>query len=138
LSLNDDPHFELALPGGVLACLTANASLLVELTPQPLLDVLPEVLRQDDRLISELRAELKNASIDVPSVAAGATTASLQLQSDLENVVTLLKNNLTGRDQTIAEQSLQIRAMRDELLRAEAQLDLLKDVMLDNRAGDRL
>ena len=66
-------------------------------------------MHQDDRLVTELRAGLKNTYID-----------------------------MAGRAETIAKQSVQIRAMRDELLRAEAQLELLKDLMLDNRDEDQL
>ncbi len=41
---NDDPQFELNLPQAVLTKLGPGASLIVEMTPRPLLDALPEVL----------------------------------------------------------------------------------------------
>ncbi len=67
-----------------------------------------------------------------------SATSTLQVASDLENMASLLKNSLVRRDQTIAQQSLQLEKMREELLRAEAQLDLLKDLMLGGREEDRL
>jgi hypothetical protein len=139
LSLNDNPQFDLAVPGDVLADLAANASLVVELTPRPLLEVCSEILSQDDRLFAELRTDLlKSASPGTYSLPAGTTTSSLHLASDLGNIASLLEDSLTRRDQTIAQQQQQLRQMRDELLRAEAQLDLLKDVILGGCEEDRL
>ena len=62
----------------------------------------------------------------------GVATSSLHLASDLESIVSLLKNTLACRDQTMVQQSMQFKKMHGELLRAEAQLDLLKDLMLDS------
>lgn len=139
LCWNNDPHFDLVLPPDVLARLQSNARLVVELTPRPLLEVCADVLRQDDRLIADLRADATRDSIVGASAAcAEVQTRSTNFSKDLENVAALLKSILAQRDQTIVEQSMQIRAMRDELLRAEAQLDLLKDVLLGGREEDRL
>jgi uncharacterized coiled-coil protein SlyX len=57
---------------------------------------------------------------------------------DIVNIAALFKSSLALRDQTIAEQSKQIRAMRNELLRAEAQLNLLKELMLGNNKDELL
>ncbi len=129
LSLHNYPQFDLTVPGDVLASLAANASLLVELTPRPLLEVCSEVLRQDDRLIAELRGDLlKSWSLGTPSLPTGSATSTMQVASDLENIASLLKNSLARRDQTIAQQSMHLEKMREEKLRAEAQLDLLKEL----------
>lgn len=109
LSLNDDPWFDLAIEDAVLVNIAASTSVVVEMTPRTLLEVVAEVVYQDGLLIAESQAKLKDARIE-----------------------------MTRRDQTISEQSMQIRAMQDELLRAEAQLELLKDLMLDNREKDQL
>jgi len=138
LSLDEDPHFDLALPREVLAGVAADASLIVELTPQPLHQVAVSALYQDDQLIAELRSELKSVYMDTPSVEAGATKPSVHLQNDVQSVMSQFKNRPSGRDQTFAEQSGQILATRDELLRAKAQLDLLKDLILDDCEQDRL
>jgi phage shock protein A len=137
--LNDEPRFDLAVPGGVLAGLTASASLVVELTPRPLLEVVAEVLNQDDRLIAELRADLlKRAKIVNPTLPAFSANSSLHLASDLEQMASLLKKSLASRDQSIAQQAMQLERIREELMRAESQLDLLKDVMLGVHEEDRL
>jgi len=44
LSLHNDPQFELAIPEPVLAQVGPRARLLVEMTPQPLAEALPEVI----------------------------------------------------------------------------------------------
>ena len=131
LSLNNDPQFDLRLPPEVLVKLPAGACLLVELTPRPLLQVLSDVLRQDDMLGAKLRADVVNRAIDSTSAVADVTLPTLQLSKDLEDIAALLNNSLTRRDEMIARQSTQIIAMREELLRAEAQLDLLQDLMLN-------
>lgn len=139
LSLSDDPWFELVVAEDVLASLTANASLVVELTPRPLLEVVSEVLSQDDRRIGQMRGELlKSATHWIPSLPAGSATSSLHLASDLESIASLVKKSLARRDQTIAQQSMRLEKMREELLRAEAQLELLKDLLLGGREDDRL
>jgi hypothetical protein len=134
LALNDDPRFELAVPKVVLARLAADDSLVVELTPRPLLGVVSEVLRQNDRLIAELRAGLiENESIARHSLSAGTMPESFHLSIEIENIASLLKNSLARHDQTIAQQSMKLKKMREELMRAEAQLDLLKDIILGDR-----
>jgi hypothetical protein len=90
-------------------------------------------------LIAELRADLLESALPGNhSLPANTTISSLHLARDLENLASMLKNSLARRDQTIAQQAIQLEKMREELLRAEAQLDLLKDVMLGGREEDRL
>lgn len=132
LCLNDDPHFDLAVPVDVLASLRINSCLVVELTPLSITKVISEVLIQNERLIANLRAEfskrepLKNH----PTLPAFPDTPMPHLANDIEMISSMLKNTLDRRDQTIARQAMQLKQMREQLLRAEAQLDLLKDVML--------
>ncbi|MBE1424579.1 SAM-dependent methyltransferase [Desulfomicrobium macestii] len=131
LCLNDDPQFDLDLPGDVLARMPANACLVIDVTPQPLTDVIAEVLRKNDRLIADLRADLsKREPLKSLPLSAVPDTPTLHLANDIEMISSMLKNTLDRRDQTIARQAMQLKQMREQLLRAEAQLDLLKDVML--------
>lgn len=139
LCLNNDPQFDLVLPPEVLNGLQPNACFLVDLTPRPLLQVITEILRQDERHITELDSDAGS------SVSGGCRTSSsdssmpkLQLSQDIEGLATMLAAGLARRDQTLLQQSRQINAMRQELLRAEAQLALLKDLMLGGRDDDRL
>jgi SAM-dependent methyltransferase len=139
LCWNTDPQADLILPQESLAGLKPGASLVIDLTPRPLIDALPAVFEQDERLIAELRADLLESALPGNhSLPANTTISSLHLARDLENLASMLKNSLARRDQTIAQQAIQLEKMREELLRAEAQLDLLKDVMLGGREEDRL
>lgn len=63
--------------------------------------------------------------------AASESVFNSDLVNGLGELRVLLENALSRRDQAIV-------SLRDELTRAEAQLDLLKDLMLVGREGDRL
>jgi len=138
LCWNDDPQFDLALPSEILDNLQPSAYLVVEMTPRSLHEICAEILGQDNRL-AELRGTATNETI------AGTLDAGEEVQprmtgvsKSLKEVASLLTNCLASRDQIIADQSMRIRVMREELIRAEAQLDLLKDVMLGGHEEDRL
>jgi hypothetical protein len=60
------------------------------------------------------------------------------LASDLTDLHGLLQQALQMRDQKIVSQQHMLNSMRENLLRAEAQLELLKDLMLDNLEVDQL
>lgn len=129
--LNDDPHFELALPPEVLSRLQPNDCLMVELTPHPLHDVCADFFDRYARLNYDLHgAANRNQFFDNDNAHIKSQSQALIFTKGLENIANLLKNSLERRDQIIAEQSIRLAVMKDELLRAEAQLDLLKDVML--------
>jgi len=139
LCWDNDPQFDLVLPNEVLVSLQPNACLVIEITPRPLLEVCAEILSRDNRLIADLRtAATGNSIVDATATHAEAQYPLPGLSEDLERVSSLLMSSLARRDQTIVEQSIQIRAMRDELLRAEVQLDLLKDIMIGGRESDQL
>lgn len=63
--------------------------------------------------------------------AASESVINSELVNGLGELRVLLENALSRRDQAIV-------SLRDELTRAEAQLDLLKDLMLGGREEDRL
>lgn len=134
LNLNDDPQFDLAVSNEILASLTASVCIVIELTPRQLTEVVTEVLNKNDRLIAELRADLsKRGEFKSLPLFTALDTSELHWARDLEVMVPMLNNILTKRDQTIAQQAKQLKMMREELLRAEAQLDLLKEVLLGDR-----
>jgi len=58
------------------------------------------------------------------------------LANNLADVRGLLQNILEVRDQKLVSQQYKLDMMREELLRAEAQLDLLKDVMIGHMGAD--
>jgi SAM-dependent methyltransferase len=126
MSLGGDPWFELDLPPEVCAQIIPGCALAFELTPYNLLDRLPAILAG----LAE-NSLPKDSSYGSPLVAAIAPGA-LHLSQDLAAITELITRRLTDGDQTIAQQHRQLSQMRDELNRAEAQLDLLKDVLLGN------
>lgn len=131
ISFNHDPQCLLVLPKDVLECFSGGVRLKVEMTPRPLHEICAEVLSQDDRLIADLRGIADGKLIvDTLATVANEQSRGLGVSKGLEEVANMFESNLARRDQIISEQAMQIRAMRDELLRAEAQLDLLKDLML--------
>lgn len=71
-----------------------------------------------------------NKPLDHPSVCGFAPKPSLALTSDLEDVLTLLRQALSARDHALHIKEAQINLMREDLTRAEAQLGLLKDVLI--------
>jgi ubiquinone/menaquinone biosynthesis C-methylase UbiE len=132
VSLGSDPWFEIDLPPDVYAQITPGCALALELAPYSLLERLPAVMA------NLAKPALPNAALNNATPVGGMATVACHLSQDLEAVATLIAQSLAGRDQAIARKNLQLRQMRDELLRAEAQLDLLKDVMLGSREEDRL
>lgn len=137
LSLGNDPYFDIRVPSECLALVCANTALVVEFTALSLLDVVPEVLVQDDLILAELRSKCDSLNA-LPSKALGSNSGLSKLTSDLDGLAILFKDSLNKRDNRIKEQTVQLDKMRDELTRAEAQLDLLKDLMLEGRPKDRL
>lgn len=120
-----DPQCLLALPREVLASIAGGACLKIVVTPRPLHEVCADVLSQYERLISELLSDIE---VNPPSTG---------ISKELENVAGLVRSRLAKRDKPITEESNRLGAMRNELLRAEAQLDLLKDLMLGGKEEDR-
>jgi ubiquinone/menaquinone biosynthesis C-methylase UbiE len=134
ISIANDPWCELDLPDAIYARIQPGCTLRIELTPYWLLDRLPFVLKQIAQRVTS--SPHTSSLLTVPSSTDKRESPSLAVS--LEAVKGLLQATLTKREQTIAQQNWQLRSMREELIRAEAQLDLLKDVMLDSREEDRL
>lgn len=135
ISLGDDPWFELDLPSEVYAQIAPGCVLMVELIPYRLLDRLPAVMSMR---AGQTNSFMHKGTTFHHALAGQMADRAVHLSEELGAVTTLITQSLSERDQLIAQQGLQLRQMRDELLRAETQLDLLKDVMLGGREGDRL
>lgn len=132
VSLGNDPQLELNLPEDVCACIRPGCSLVIELTPFRLTDRLPTVLQP---ITQRVTASSQGTATALP-LPSGASAEYLRLARSLGGVKSLVQTTLAQRDQTISEQAVQVSRMREELIRAEAQLDLLKDVMLGSREGN--
>ena len=127
LCLNNDPQFELAIPEPVLAQVRAGARLQVEMAPKPLPEALPEV-------IDALQARAAQ-----PPVVATARLP-VGFANHMEDVAGLVQQVIARKNDLIATQKAQIdtltehqQALYDRLLRAEAQLELLKEIAFGSR-----
>jgi hypothetical protein len=138
LSLSNDPQCELNIPDELLAQVRHSSRLILEITAMPLHEGCADVIKADVQLIAELRAAATGDSVGAAATSAEAQSSVHCCTMDIVNIAALFKSSLALRDQTIAEQSKQIRAMRNELLRAEAQLNLLKELMLGNNKDELL
>lgn len=130
ISLGNDPWFELGLAPDIYDRITPRCILEIDLTPYHLLDRLPVIFEGLARNVLSAAPLLADAFSKCES--------EFSLVKVLESIKVLLETSLAQRDQTIAKQHQQLRNLREELIRAEAQLDLLKDVMLSNRENERL
>jgi hypothetical protein len=108
------------------------------------IDLSFSIIKQKDLVIQRKNEELQHitqlVALNVPGANSLSTNkwAPPKLVESLEAVSELLQVTLIERDEMIAQQNKQLSNLRSEIIRAEAQLDLLKDVMLDNRDEDRL
>ncbi len=125
LSLNDDPQFDLAIPAEVLARVKGDANLVIDFTPRPLLDTLPEFLARED------------VSRNLPALTQSRMVVPVGISRQLVEVAQLMKEQIIRRNEAIASQRGEIDSMRgrqqqleEHILRAEAQLDLLKEFFL--------
>ncbi len=121
---DNDPQFELNLPEAVLSQLGPGASLVVDMTPRPLLEALPELLKQTPSL---------------PTIG--------RLEKRLDETRQLIKSKIERRDALIAAQQSELevlkarqKALETQLQRAEAQLEVLKEFVLAafGKAGERI
>lgn len=124
LSLGNDPRFELGLDKTLYEQIKPGCALVVEVSPFHLLDELPSILKE---LLNNAISS-QEAPVQLPAKFA----------DNLGSLASLVEHALNCRDEMIREQGRKLSQMRDELTRAEAQLDLLKDLMLGGREDDRL
>lgn len=120
---NDDPQFEIAIPEEVLAGVGPGAQLVVEMTPRPLLEVLPDLLAEPPQLPAPVTAS--------PGLLAPP------IVQEFVSVAQLMRREIERRNATIGEQRAQIEALQARIdaleahvVRAEAQLDVLKEFVL--------
>ena len=128
-TLDGDPRFDLALPEEVLAAIRPGCTLRLDITPFPLASQLP-------RVFARTHATFRSA---VAMEAGSPEAGSPGLMPGLEEIAGLLQARLERKDQQIAALQGQVRTLetaqhqaREQLLRAESQLELLKELVLSN------
>ena len=122
--LDGDPHFDLALPEQVLAVIRPGCTLRLKITPFPLASQLP-------RVFAHVAATSRPALVVEPGFPV--------LAPGLEEITALLQARLERKDQQIANLNERIRTVEttrhqanEQLLRAESQLELLKELLLSS------
>ena len=121
LCLHNDPQFELNIPPELLTQVRGGAVLQIAATPKPLLEQLPDIL-----------AGLQARTAAVAAVGGATPT----MTTGLGEIAELLQALLATKNSTIAAQHEQIMALQqiyqqvyENLIRAEAQLDFMKDLV---------
>lgn len=135
VSLGADPQVELNLPDEVYSRIKCGCTIALEVTAYRLLDRLPLVVEQlmnCSTIPSKWTEQISFAS------NPGLSLVPTQLANELVSIKELVQASLSQRDKVISQQNIQLNRFRDELTRAEAQLDLLKDLMLGERVEDSL
>lgn len=129
ISLGNTAHLRLNLPRQVSAQLAMSATLDVEFTAYPVLDRLPQVLQ-------ELLGFVRAARTPAGCPADGVEEQSRRIVESLEELLGLANGALDSRDNLISTQSRKLCQLGEELVRAHAQLDFLKDVLADRLRED--
>lgn len=125
LCLNNDPQFELAIPEQIQTLIHGGAVLLCELTPKPLLEQLLGILDSTGTEQNSGLPALTNVNIPVGfSCYLEELAVLLKVQTERKNTIITTQHDeiklLKSREQMLYEQ----------VVRAEAQLDLLKELCL--------
>lgn len=128
VAMGNDPQFELDLPPDIFNQIRANCALILTVVPYELIDRLPALMYE----LARLTAQPESVALIHKAVVPLAELARPKLADDLQEVAALLTQSLASRNLTIAQQRQQIVHIRDELVRTEAQLHLLKNVLLSN------
>lgn len=132
LCLNDDPQADLDIPQVALRQIRAGDKMVLEFTPEPLMDVLPRVFSvlQDTREKAD-----SHVFVGFPQ----------RIVAGLEDLSGLMKKHIGLKNETISRREAEIEILKsqqgllhEQLIRAEAQLDLLKDVIISGREEDSL
>lgn len=126
---NDDPQFVINVPAGVLAKLSAGATLQVGFTPMPLHQALPEVFK----CLSQLHKQVEMLShlSRVPSLAGPLEELNQLVQCYIQQK----HEALAAHQAELAEVQQQNQQLYDQLLRAQEQVDLLKEFTRPSMSG---
>jgi len=127
LCLNDDPQLELVVPPEVFSRVAGGSlRLVLEMAARPLLEALPRVL-------AEMQAKASGAG--VPAMPRAGMPVGFA--GHLAEIADLLRGKIEQKNAMIAAQRAEIESLRarqqalyEQLIRAEAQLELLKEFAL--------
>lgn len=130
--LGHEPKFEIDMPKEVLPKIKSGCALVLNLTASNLLSQLPHIFSYASALSKELA---EAAGQERTAAPRQSVERQFSLTGDLSVVLSLLRPALDNKDKSIVQQDSQIQQLRrahsqlrEELMRAEAQLVLLKDL----------
>jgi hypothetical protein len=135
VAIGNDPYFRINIDTEVLKRISSRFQLVVSFKTIDLSKVVIKLQEELDSLNSQRQ---RQAQVDHLLGNVAPPSTSFTLLSELEDVTALIAQALSSRDQSLIEKSLQINRLREELTRAEAQLNLLKDVLIHNLDEDYL
>lgn len=118
ICINNDPHFEILIPATVFTCGIEKMSIKIEIKVEALEQSLSKLIK--------------------PVTRKSGAHPPLTLSQDIASLTEQITQSLADRDQKIVNQHQQLHQLRNELLRTEAQLDLLKDLMLGGQNSERI
>jgi hypothetical protein len=136
LFLDSKGYVDLKLPGNMRLKLDTHCHLDLDIEVADISAAVKPLLAKLGPLPKEI-SKLRRQS-QVQTSKRATENQAFALASELTDLHALLKQALQMRDQKIVSQQHMLIRMREDLLRAEVQLDLLKDLMIGNLDDDRL
>lgn len=128
--LDYDPQFELEIPSAILDLISGEALLRLEMTPMNLLDQLPKALESVQTIMKGNLPVLSTSRLPVG------------ISDYLQELADLLKIQIDRKNSTISVQQAEIQSLRarqqqlyEQVIRAEAQLELLKEFVFPATSG---
>lgn len=132
ISLGFNPHGPLSIPKKILEQLSSGWVIALEVSMDLPMEGLNKLTQALDQLNLAYKEILKNSpykSTSYASYNADSKRFSKMLEN-IDNVSKLLSHRLSARDEAHAQQQIQLQLLKENLARAETQLDLLKEVMI--------
>lgn len=131
LFLDKSGYIDLKLPEGNSLALDDSHSLVMEVEIKDVsmaLQPLINIIVQSRKELSQLRKVTRKASVNSACDDVDFKRAS-DMTEKLHYISSVLPNVLLNRDTMLSKQNHRLCQIREDLIRAEAQLDLLKDIV---------
>ena len=130
ISISGDPQINLKIPAEISSMINFGAFFEITITPFKLFDFISK--------INSFIPQRNSAGALYSASALSKLQDNKSLLFMLKDLSNRIENELKARDIILHDKNLEILALRDCLIRAEAQLDLLKDVFLPKSKIDTL
>lgn len=139
LSTGLDPYGQLLIPPDVIGQIDEGWAFVAVLSVALPMMALPKLCDLLEECASETATKIEPSSNRGEAVNRMKADFQIpRLAEGLDEVLISLRSTLALRDSTIINQQQLQRKLRQELIRAEGQLDFLKDVLLNKSGSDSL